>query len=393
MSQEKQILIFDTTLRDGEQSPGASLTSDEKLRIAHQLAELGVDILEGGFPAASDDDAAAVARIAREVGGQGGPIITGLARTSRGDIEVLWESVRHAQRSRLHLFVATSDLHLERKLRITRQELLDRIGDTVSFAKSLCPDVEFTTEDGSRADPEFLAETLRVAVQAGAVTLNIADTCGYLMPDEYGGLVKYLMDNVEHGDDVTWSTHTHDDLGLATANTLAGLRVGCRQCEVCINGIGERAGNASLEEVVMALHTRKDLMGLTTNIDTRLLVPTSRLVSELTGMLVPPNKAIVGRNAFAHEAGIHQDGMLKDKRTYEIMRPESVGLTESRLVLGKHSGRAALRQRLEHLGFQLDDEALKAAFRRFKELADCTKEVTDEDLRLIGEEISPLVGA
>ena len=384
-----RVLIFDTTLRDGEQSPGASLTSDEKLTLAHELAALGVDVIEAGFPAASDDDAAAVACIARTVGRGEGPIVCGLARTHRADIEQAYESVRHAERPRIHTFLATSDLHLERKLHMTRSEVLERVGEMVSHARGFCDDVQFSPEDAGRSDLDFLVRVLDVAVEAGATTLNIPDTVGYLLPEEYGELLRNLIAQTPRSERVVWSAHCHDDLGVATANTLAALSAGARQAEVTINGIGERAGNTSLEEVVMACRTRPSGLsspGLWSGVDSRRLTRVSAMVSHHTGMVVPPNKAIVGRNAFAHEAGIHQDGMLKDQRTYEIMTPDSVGLTESEMVLGKHSGRHAFRDRLRRLGFGLGDEEIQAAFARFKDLADRKKMVDDADLRQIAEE-------
>ena len=380
-----RVRIFDTTLRDGEQSPGASLTSDEKLTLAHEIAALGVDVIEAGFPAASDDDAAAVARIASAVGQSGGPIICGLARTHRADIERAYESVRRAQRPRIHTFLATSDLHLERKLSMTRSQVIDRVGDMVAYARSFCDDVQFSPEDAGRSDLDFLVQVLDVAIEAGATTLNIPDTVGYLMPEEYGELFRNLIQRTPGSDRVVWSAHCHDDLGVATANTLAALSAGARQAEVTINGIGERAGNTSLEEVVMACRTRPK-NGLWSGVDSRRLTRVSAMVSHHTGMVVPSNKAIVGRNAFAHEAGIHQDGMLKDQRTYEIMTPESVGLTESQMVLGKHSGRHAFRKRLEELGFSLVEDEFQTAFAGFKELADRKKTVDDADLRQIAEE-------
>ncbi|MEO1368270.1 MAG: 2-isopropylmalate synthase, partial [Acidobacteriota bacterium] len=380
------IRIFDTTLRDGEQSPGASLTSREKLALAHEIAALGADVIEAGFPAASDDDAAAVERIAHDVGVDGGPVICGLARTHRSDIQRAFQAVRRAAKPRIHTFLATSDLHLRHKLNMSRGEVIDRVGEMVSYASSLTADVEFSPEDAGRSDRDYLVEVLDVAVEAGATTLNIPDTVGYLMPREYGDLFRYLIRHVQGADGVIFSAHCHDDLGVATANTLAALEAGARQAEVTVNGIGERAGNTSLEEVVMALRTRPQLTGLRTGIDCRRLTRVSALVSHHTGMVVPPNKAVVGRNAFAHEAGIHQDGMLKDQRTYEIMTPESVGRTESRMVLGKHSGRHAFRVRLRELGFELDDAEVRAAFARFKDLADRKKVIHDGDLRCIAEE-------
>ncbi len=382
----ERVTIFDTTLRDGEQAPGASLTSDQKLEVARQLARLGVDVLEAGFPAASPDDLAAVATIAAEVGGEGGPIIAGLARTTRADLEAAWEGVRHAARPRLHTFLSTSDLHIEKKLQSTRTEVVERVRTMVAHARELCADVEFSPEDATRSEPAFLVEVLSVAVAAGATTLNIPDTVGFTVPEEYAALIRRLRAETDGADGVVWSVHCHDDLGLATANTLAGLAAGARQAEVTINGIGERAGNASLEEVVMALATRPRFFCLETGINTREIDAASRLVAASTGFTVAPNKAIVGENAFAHEAGIHQDGMLKDQRTYEILRPETVGRSGSRLVLGKHSGRHALQARLTELGLALEGDALLLAFERFKELADRRKRVTDGDLLALAGE-------
>jgi 2-isopropylmalate synthase len=375
-----RVRIFDTTLRDGEQSPGATMTSAEKLEVARALARLGVDVIEAGFPAASPDDLAAVRAIAESVRG---PIICGLARASRSDIDKAWAAVSVAERPRIHTFLATSELHMTHKLRMTRAEVLARVAEMVAYAKSLCPDVEFSPEDAGRSDPAFLHEVLAHAIRAGATTLNIPDTVGYTTPDEFGALIRGIRESVPGVDAVTLSVHCHDDLGLATANTLAGLQAGARQAEVTINGIGERAGNTSLEELVMALATRGARLGLGTGIDTTQLVRTSRLVSLVTGMLVPPNKAIVGANAFAHESGIHQDGMLKHESTYEIMRPESVGASQTRLVLGKHSGRAALTARLAELGYSFDGTAIDRVFARFKALADRRKSVADADLEAI----------
>lgn len=383
---EDRVRIFDTTLRDGEQSPGASLTSSEKLEIARQLAILGVDVIEAGFPAASPDDLAGARRIAEVVGRDGGPTIAGLARAHRRDIDQAWEAVRPATSSRIHTFLATSDLHMQHKLGLSRAEVIRRIREMVAYARSLCDDVEFSPEDASRSDPEFLVEALAVAIESGATTLNIPDTVGYAVPEEYGELIARLIESTPGGREVVWSVHCHDDLGLATANTLAGLAAGARQAEVTLNGIGERAGNTSLEEVVMALHTRASCLSLWSQIETRQLARSSRMVAQLTGIAVPPNKAIVGANAFAHEAGIHQDGMLKDQRTYEIMTPETVGLDRSKLVLGKHSGRHAFRVRMKELGFDLGAADLDAAFARFKELADRKKQVTDADLQVLALE-------
>jgi 2-isopropylmalate synthase len=383
-----RVRIFDTTLRDGEQSPGASLTSSEKLEIARQLVRLGVDVIEAGFPAASPDDLHAVQQIASLVGCEGGPIIAGLARANRRDIDAAWEAVRPAAHGRIHTFIATSDLHLERKLRMSRDEVSARTGEMVAYARSLCRDVEFSPEDAGRSDPEFLIAVLGQAIAAGATTLNIPDTVGYTTPDEFGELIRRLIADTKGADQVVWSVHCHDDLGLATANSLAGVRAGARQVEVTVNGIGERAGNTSLEELVMALHTRRHFYKLETEIDTTQLTRTSHMVSSSTGIPVPPNKAIVGANAFAHEAGIHQDGVLKDQRTYEIMTPETVGLDRSQLVLGKHSGRHAFRVRLQQLSFALDENELETAFASFKKLADKKKVITDGDLEaLVTDEI------
>ncbi|MEI6290245.1 MAG: 2-isopropylmalate synthase [Chloroflexota bacterium] len=384
------VKIFDTTLRDGEQSPGATMTSSEKLEVARSLARLGVDIIEAGFPAASPDDLEAVRRIAEEVGNppRGDesarvPTIAGLARATTGDIDKAWEAVKGAQSPRLHLFLATSEIHMKFKLNMDREEVLDRVGKMVKYASSKCSDIEFSPEDAGRSDPEFLYQVLEEAINSGATTLNIPDTVGYTTPVEFGNLISGIIKNVKGIENVTISVHTHDDLGLATANALAGILAGARQAEVTINGIGERAGNTSLEEVVMALKTRYPVFGLETGIDATQITRISKLVSNYTGMVVQPNKAIVGANAFAHEAGIHQDGMLKHNQTYEIMRPEDVGVSQSRLVLGKHSGRHALRARLAELGHSLEDPELDKAFARFKELADRKKVITDLDLEAI----------
>jgi 2-isopropylmalate synthase len=385
------VLIFDTTLRDGEQSPGATLDISEKLEIARQLARLGVDICEAGFPIASVGDFDAVKRVAQEIGPiiEGRPngepmVIAGLARANEKDIARAYEAVKDAPRHRIHTFLATSDIHLKYKLKMTREECLRQIKLAVTYARSLCPDIEFSPEDAGRSDPEFLVVALNEAIKAGATTLNIPDTVGYRMPEEYGELIRYLIERTGKPEGIVWSTHCHNDLGLATSNTLAGIQNGARQVEVTINGIGERAGNTSLEEVVMALHTRPKVFQLNTHIDTTQIVRASRMVSTYTGIVVQPNKAIVGGNAFAHEAGIHQDGMLKNNQTYEIMRPETVGLKASMLVLGKHSGRHAFRVRLGELGFdKLSDESVNRAFDRFKELADKKKVVADADLEAI----------
>lgn len=380
------VYIFDTTLRDGEQSPGATLTSAEKLEIARQLKLLGVDIIEAGFPSASPDDFEAVKRIAHDVGTPDGPVICGLARAVESDIRTCWESIKVAAKPRIHTFLGTSDIHLEHQMRLTRAEALERVREMVSLASSLCHDVEFSPMDAGRSDPNFLVEVLAIAVECGATTLNIPDTVGYVMPDEYAALIAKLIRETPGagvGSGVVWSVHCHNDLGLATANSLAGVVAGARQVEVTINGIGERAGNTSLEEVVMALHTRSSMFNLRTNIDTKQITRTSRMVSNYTGIPIQPNKAIVGANAFAHEAGIHQDGVLKEKSTYEIMTPQSVGLSASQLVLGKHSGRHALKVRLQELGYEIDDQTLKRVFAGFKEVADAKKTVTDADLQAL----------
>jgi 2-isopropylmalate synthase len=385
---ENYVRIFDTTLRDGEQSPGATMTSAEKLEVARALARLGVDIIEAGFPIASPDDFEAVRRIADEVGhlpGPGGqpPVICGLARTTTKDIDAAWGAVKGAARPRIHTFLATSPIHMKHKLRMDPEEVVERVVEMVSYARSLCEDVEFSPEDAGRSDPEFLYVVLEEAIKAGATTLNIPDTVGYTTPNEFGGLIAGIKANTPGIEDVFISVHCHNDLGLATANTLAGVQAGARQVEVTINGIGERAGNTSLEEIVMALKTRQPVFGLETGIDTTQIMRVSRMVSNYTGMAVQPNKAIVGANAFAHEAGIHQDGMLKHNQTYEIMTPESVGVTRTRLVLGKHSGRHALRVRLNELGYDLADEDLTKIFDRFKRLADKKKTITDADLEAL----------
>jgi len=379
------VIIFDTTLRDGEQSPGATLASAEKLEIARQLSRLGVDVIEAGFPAASPDDLAAVQRVAREVGTPDGPTICGLARAVESDIRTCWEGVKDAAKPRIHTFLGTSPTHLN-MLRIDQAQGLERVRFAVSLAKSLCDDVEFSPMDAGRTDIEYLIKVCTLAVECGATTLNIPDTVGYVMPAEWQETINTLIQETPGagpGTGVIWSIHCHNDLGLATANTLAGVLAGARQVEVTINGIGERAGNTSLEEVVMALHTRKSIYGLRTNIDTQQIMKTSRMVSNYMGMPVQANKAVVGANAFAHESGIHQDGVLKDAETFEIMTPESVGLSQSRLVLGKHSGRHALKVRLQELGYKLEGDALQQVFARFKSLADAKKNVTDADLEAL----------
>jgi 2-isopropylmalate synthase len=388
------IRIFDTTLRDGEQSPGATMTSAEKMEVARTLAKLGVDVIEAGFAAASPDDLEAIQRIAAEVGctpppnRNDPPIICSLARANKGDIDKAWEAVKHAKRPRIHTFLATSPIHMKYKLKMDPEQVIERAAEMVAYAKSFCDDVEFSPEDAGRSDPEFLYVVLTEVIKAGATTLNIPDTVGYTTPDEFGNLIAGIMKNVKGIENCIVSVHCHDDLGMATANTLAGIRAGARQAEVTINGIGERAGNTSLEEVVMALHTRKPVFNLETGIETTQLMRASKLVSNYTGIVVQPNKAIVGANAFAHEAGIHQDGMLKHNETYEIMRPETVGVTQTKLVLGKHSGRHALKSRLTQLGYNFNEEELDKAFERFKNLADKKKMITDADLEaLVADEL------
>jgi 2-isopropylmalate synthase len=375
-----RVRIFDTTLRDGEQAPGCTMSLEEKLAVAHQLARLKVDIIEAGFPAASDGDWAAVHEIACEVGGIYGPDICGLARANERDIERCWTAVQPAANARIHIFLATSDLHMKHKLGMTRSQVVTAAATAVSHACSLGAQVEFSAEDASRSEPAFLYEVLTAALQNGAMTLNVPDTVGYSTPEEYGALVAGVRANVPGIESATISAHCHDDLGLAVANSLAAARAGARQAECTINGIGERAGNAALEEFVMALHTRGEFFGLYTNIETRELACASRLVSKCTGIDVPPNKAIVGANAFAHEAGIHQDGVLKNRQTYEIMSAETVGWNGIGLVLGKHSGRHALRAKTEALGYELNDEELSILFARFKELADRKKSLDERDI-------------
>jgi len=385
------VRIFDTTLRDGEQSPGATLTSDEKLEVARALSRLGVDVIEAGFPAASPDDLGAVSQIAKTVGvepvpgrhSSEPPIICALARATEKDIDKAFEAIQGAKWPRIHTFLATSPIHREHKLRMTQAQVIDKTRQMVGYAKQRCQDVEFSPEDAGRTEPEFLYQVLAVAIEAGATTLNIPDTVGYTVPEEFGAMIRGIVANVKGIENVILSVHCHNDLGLAVANSLAGISAGARQAEVTINGIGERAGNTSLEEVVMTLHTRHPLFKLNTGIDTTQLTRTSRLVSTRTGIVVQPNKAIVGANAFAHEAGIHQDGMLKHEETYEIMRPETVGAAKTLLVLGKHSGRHAFAVRLKELGHPLDGEPLDKAFDRFKVLADKKKRITDADLEAL----------
>ena len=377
-----RVIIFDTTLRDGEQSPGCSMNLGEKLEMAHALAGLGVDVIEAGFPIASPGDFESVREIARQVHG---PVICGLARCNAADIERAAEAIRDAARPRIHVFLATSAIHREFKLRMTPEEVVRKAVEGVKRARERCEDIEFSPEDAARTEPDFLAEVVERAIEAGATTLNIPDTVGYAVPEHYASIIRHLKKTVRGIDRCVLSVHCHNDLGLAVANSLAALMEGARQVECTINGIGERAGNTALEEVVMALHTRRDFYGLTTGINTRQLYPVSRKLSHITGMQVQRNKAIVGQNAFAHEAGIHQDGMLKERSTYEIMRPEDVGIPRTELVLGKHSGRHALKQRVIDLGYHLTDDQLNKVFEEFKRLADKKKEIYDADIEALAE--------
>ena len=374
------IRIFDTTLRDGEQSPGFTMGINEKLLIAQQLERLGVDIIEAGFPISSDVDFEAVRKVATEVKGCE---IAALARTKRDDIERAYEAIKNAARPRIHTFVSTSDIHLIYQLNKTKEEVLRMAIDAVKLAKSLIQNVEFSPMDATRSDRSYLCKVVESVIKAGATTVNIPDTVGYSMPWEFGSLIKYLHDNIQGIEDIVISVHCHNDLGLATANSMAAVLNGARQIECTINGIGERAGNASLEEVAMAIKARQDLLQLETSIHSEQIYPSSRLLTKITGINVQPNKAIVGRNAFSHESGIHQDGVLKHRMTYEILTPESVGITRSTLVLGKHSGRHAFRQRLKDLGYALTDEDGEKAFERFKALSDKKSEIFDEDIEVI----------
>jgi 2-isopropylmalate synthase len=378
------VKIFDTTLRDGEQSPGISLDVAEKLEIAEQLARLGVDVIEAGFPIASDGDFESVEAIAKTVRG---PIIAGLSRTGFKDVDRAWEAVRHAERARIHVFIATSKIHMEKKLRMTEEQVMAEVAASVARAKNYLDDVEYSPEDGYRSDPEFMVQVCQIAVDSGATTLNIPDTVGFAVPEDYGKLIAYVIENVR-GDFVV-STHCHDDLGLAVANSLAGVAHGARQVECAINGLGERAGNAALEEVVMAIRTRPDYFtGVSVNVKSDELARTSRLVSRLTGYHVQFNKAVVGRNAFAHEAGIHQHGVLADRETYEVIDASDVGQEAAQIVLGKHSGRHAFKDTLEKMGIHVQGDALNASFVRFKELADKKIEITEADLEaIVAEEV------
>ena len=380
-----RVIIFDTTLRDGEQSPGASMNLEEKLRIAEVLEELGVDVIEAGFPIASNGDFEAVREVSKVINDA---VVCGLARSGRQDIERAAEALKPARRSRIHTFISTSPLHMKYKLQMEPETVYQAVIDSVTYARRFTDNVEWSPEDGSRSEHDFLCRCVEAAIKAGATTINIPDTVGYAVPAEFGALIRMLIERVPNSDKAIFSTHCHNDLGLAVANSLAGVVAGARQVECTINGLGERAGNAALEEVVMALRTRQDAMPFTTGIRTEVITRASRLVSTITGFVVQPNKAIVGANAFAHESGIHQDGMLKHAQTYEIMTPESVGLTQSKLVMGKHSGRHAFRVKLKELGYDIGENAMQEAFRRFKDLADKKKELYDEDIvALVDDEV------
>ena len=390
VADQDRVKIFDTTMRDGEQSPGASMTLAEKLQIARLLDEMGVDIIEAGFPIASEGDFEAVTEVAKIVENS---MICGLARSPLGDIDRAYGAVKHAKKPRIHTFIATSDLHMEYKLQMTRDEVLKQIEASVSHAKSMGVDVQWSPEDATRTDRDFLVTAVQTAVEAGAGTVNIPDTVGYTAPGESADIIRMLKERVPGIDAVTISTHCHNDLGMATANSLAAVAAGARQIECTINGLGERAGNTSLEEVVMAMRVRNDIMPYATGIDATRIMQASRLISGVTGFPVQYNKAIVGKNAFAHEAGIHQDGMLKNAQTYEIMRPEDVGLTESTLAMGKHSGRHALKSKLSEMGVDVGDNQLKELFVRFKALADRKKEVFDDDIMALVEQQTADAGA
>jgi 2-isopropylmalate synthase len=375
-----RVFIFDTTLRDGEQSPGFHLDANSKLRIARQLEKLGVDVIEAGFPISSPGDFESCRRIAREIRGA---TVTALARAVREDIDAVWAAIKEAETPQIHIVLSVSDVHIERKLGLTRQEVLKRGAEAVAYARSLCDNVQYSPEDAGRADIDYLIETVETMIAAGATVINIPDTTGYCLPHEFGGLVRRVITEARGSDKALFSVHCHNDLGLAVANTLAAVESGARRVECTINGIGERAGNTSLEEIVMLLKVRQSKLGLECAVDTTQITRTSRLVSELTGTPVQPNKAVVGANAFAHASGIHQDGVLKDRLNYEIMKPEDVGLSDSRIVLTARSGRHAFRHRLDRLGIELPDSKVDAAWQRFLQVADTKKEVTDEDLRKI----------
>ena len=380
MSAKDKIIIFDTTLRDGEQSPGASMNIQEKYRLAQNLVKLQVDVIEAGFPAASPGDFECVKNIADNIRGVQ---VAALARCHRKDIDAAWEALKKGENPRIHLFLATSDIHLKHKLKMDREQMLALAVESVKYAAKFTSNVEFSAEDASRSDLDFVCRVFEAVIQAGATTLNFPDTTGYALPDEFGRKISYLADHIPSIGKAILSVHCHNDLGLAVANSLAAINNGARQVECTINGLGERAGNTALEEVVMAIRTRPDQMAVTTGITTEHIYPTSRLVSTITGMVVQPNKAIVGANAFAHESGIHQDGMLKERTTYEIMNPCDIGLSKGNLVMGKHSGRHALKDRIETMGYALTEEQLNRVFVRFKELADVKKEMFDEDLEAI----------
>ncbi|MEM1037696.1 MAG: 2-isopropylmalate synthase [Pseudomonadota bacterium] len=388
MSTSSDIIIFDTTMRDGEQSPGASMTHNEKLALADLLEGMGVDVIEAGFPAASAGDFAAVSEIARR---SKEAVICGLARSTEGDIDRCGAAVRHAARPRIHTFISTSPVHMKHKLKMGANAVLEAVGRSVSQARNLVPDVEWSPEDATRTEFDFLCKCIDAAITSGATTINIPDTVGYSHPEEYGRLIRRLREAVPDSDKVIWSTHCHNDLGLAVANSIAGVQNGARQVECTINGLGERAGNAALEEVVMAFNVRGDDLPFGSRIDTTKLSTASHMVSRITGFPVQFNKAIVGKNAFAHESGIHQDGMLKNAETYEIMKPEDVGVSKTSLVMGKHSGRHAFRDKLESLGYDLDQDAVNEAFKRFKDLADRKKHVFDDDLiALVDDQLSAM---
>jgi 2-isopropylmalate synthase len=380
-----RVVIFDTTLRDGEQSPGASMNLEEKIKIALLLEEMGIDVIEAGFPIASNGDFEAVREVSKLIKNSS---VAGLSRATRGDIDRAWEALQHAKRPRIHTVIATSPLHMKYKLQMEPEQVHQAVIDSVTHARNLCGDVEWSCEDGSRTEHDFLCRTVESAIKAGARTVNIPDTVGYAVPEEFAELIRLLVNRVPNIDKAVISVHCHNDLGLAVANSLAAIGAGARQVECTVNGLGERAGNASMEEIVMALRTRHDFMPYATGVKTEYITRASHLVSTITGFTVQPNKAIVGANAFAHESGIHQDGMLKHAGTYEIMTPESVGLHRSTLVMGKHSGRHAFKAKLKELGFELGDNAVNDAFRRFKDLADRKKEVYDEDIvALVDDEV------
>ncbi len=380
MSNDDRIIIFDTTLRDGEQSPGASMNMHEKFRLAQNLVKLQVDVIEAGFPVASKGDFDCVKNIADNITGVQ---VAGLARCNRKDIEAAWEALKKGENPRIHTFLATSDIHMKHKLKMSREQVLALATESVKYAAGFTGNIEFSAEDASRSDLDFVCQVFEAVIKAGATTLNFPDTTGYALPEEFGRKIRYLIENIPNIDRAVLSVHCHNDLGLAVANSLAAIANGARQVECTINGLGERAGNTAMEEVVMAIRTRADQLQVSTGIVTEHIYPTSRLVSTITGMPVQPNKAIVGANAFAHESGIHQDGMLKERTTYEIMNPADIGLSKGNLVMGKHSGRHALKDRIETMGYSLDEEQLNRVFIRFKELADVKKEMFDEDLEAI----------